>query len=574
MTDNATRSNTKAAQSSVRTAEFCDEVIKIGSNGKPFILAPHQREIFDLADNLFEQDLWNTLLYSTIKKSGKTELQAIAALKWALEHNDDELLLQGNDFDQAAGRVFKAVARLCKLNKIKCRILADRIIFPNGSEMRAIASDFAGEAGAQQGFDGVDEPWAVTSESGIRLLEELTPILTKPSIRFVSSYAGWLNQSRWLWDLYLEGVDKSVHPEGRAERIHETLPIFLNREARLFTYWDSGLDARRMPWQQGPRAEAYYRQQQRSMRAGAFARLHLNQWGTGDDKFITAEAWNSITDPNMRPLAQGGQLFGGWDASTKRDSTAVVFVCWDHGRIRIACYRIFTPKPGRPVDFEEVEAYVREVCSKHKVIKINCDPYQLYSTIQKLKKENFPVEEFNQSLPNLTMMATTINDRITQRTLVTYPADDLKAHALNAIAAESPRGMTIKKERAAGKIDSFIALSMAVMAAVEAGDKVVNPHAVPIGVGRSQFFGGIQNSAMVQPVPNSSFGEPLESGVGDIFSESYGGSGPKVLPDTEPKAKIFVDGEAEFQAHLERNGITEKQGGWVEPRKRHLPSID
>ena len=325
--------------------EFCDKVIKLGSDGKPFTLAPHQRETFDLADELYQQDLWNTFLYSTVKKSGKTQLQAIAALKWALEHDDDELLLQGNDYDQSVGRGFKAVARLCKRNKIKCRILANRIIFPNGSEIEAIAADFAGEAGAQQVFNGVDEPWAVTSESGIILLEELTPLLTKPSIRFISSYAGWMNQSKWLWDLYLEGVDKSVHAEGKAERLHETLPVFFNREARLLTYWDSRVEARRMPWQIGPRADAYYRQQQRSMRAGAFSRLHLNQWGTGDDKFITVEMWQSVVDLNIRPIHEGATLFGGWDASTKRE-TAVVFVAWESGIIRIACHRILHADSG------------------------------------------------------------------------------------------------------------------------------------------------------------------------------------------------------------------------------------
>lgn len=456
----------------VPLTEFCDRLIKLGSDGKPFWLAPHQRVIFDTIDELLLQDAINQVVYSSIKKSGKTELQGIAALKWALEHDDEELLLQGNDFDQSVGRVFKAVARLCKRNKIKCRVMADRIIFPNGSEIKAIAADFAGEAGAQHGFHGVDEPWAVTSEAGIRLLEELTPILTKPSIRFISTYAGWMNQSKWLWDLYLEGVDKSVHPEGRAERIHETLPLFLNREARLFTSWDSGIEARRMPWQIGPKADAYYRQQQRSMRAGAFLRLHLNEWGSGDDKFISAEMWDAIVDANIRPLLQGAVLFGGWDASTKRDSTAVAFVAWESGRIRVACHKIFTPTAGRPVDFEEVESFVKQVCAQNTVIKLYADPYQLFSTIQKMQKAGYAIEEFPQSLPNLTKMASTVFDAFNNRTFATYAADDLKAHALNAIAADSPRGYTIKKERTAGKIDGFIALGMAIQAATEHGRAV------------------------------------------------------------------------------------------------------
>jgi hypothetical protein len=37
-----------------------------------------------------------------------TQLQAIYAIKWALEHADDELILQANDYDQSIGRVFNA----------------------------------------------------------------------------------------------------------------------------------------------------------------------------------------------------------------------------------------------------------------------------------------------------------------------------------------------------------------------------------------------------------------------------------------------------------------------------------
>ena len=54
-------------------------------------------------------------------------------------------------------------------NKIRCRVMADRIIFTNGSIIRAINSDFAGEAGASQGFHSSDEPWGCVSENAIRL---------------------------------------------------------------------------------------------------------------------------------------------------------------------------------------------------------------------------------------------------------------------------------------------------------------------------------------------------------------------------------------------------------------------
>ena len=102
-------------------------------------------------------------------------------------------------------------------------------------------------------------------------LEELTPILTKPSIRFISTYAGWIGQSKWLWDVYLQAVGSDQHPPAQARYVSNRLdlPLYLNADAGIFCYWDSGVEARRMPWQQGPKAERYYDQQRRNLRAGA-----------------------------------------------------------------------------------------------------------------------------------------------------------------------------------------------------------------------------------------------------------------------------------------------------------------
>ena len=38
-------------------------------------------------------------------------------------------------------------------------------------------------------------------------------------------------------DLYKKAVGRDEHPEGEGERIHPTLPIYVNREARIFCYW-------------------------------------------------------------------------------------------------------------------------------------------------------------------------------------------------------------------------------------------------------------------------------------------------------------------------------------------------
>jgi hypothetical protein len=76
-----------------------------------------------------------------------------------------------------------------------------------------------------------EEIWAVTSEKGRRLFEELTSVPTREnSVKFIATYAGFEGESELLMDFYKKAVDRDEHPEGQAVRIHPTLPIYENRE--------------------------------------------------------------------------------------------------------------------------------------------------------------------------------------------------------------------------------------------------------------------------------------------------------------------------------------------------------
>jgi hypothetical protein len=62
-------------------------------------------------------------------------------------------------------------------------------------------------------------------------------IILVARLKFIATYAGFEGESELLMDLYKKAVDRDEHPEG-AVRIHPTLPIYENREARIFCYWD------------------------------------------------------------------------------------------------------------------------------------------------------------------------------------------------------------------------------------------------------------------------------------------------------------------------------------------------
>lgn len=97
---------------SVFPINFIDRLVKKNELGQDFTLMDHQREILRLAF-AFDSDgrlPWDTILYSCIKKSGKTTLNGALTLAWAfLQEAPNELLVLANDLEQTLARVFKTM---------------------------------------------------------------------------------------------------------------------------------------------------------------------------------------------------------------------------------------------------------------------------------------------------------------------------------------------------------------------------------------------------------------------------------------------------------------------------------
>ena len=309
-----------------------------------------------------------------------------------------------------------------------------------------------------------DELWGYTSEASTRLWEELTPVPTrKNSIRFISTYAGFENESQLLWDLYKQVVSKDEHPEGQGERLHPDLPIFGNREARIFAYWDH---EPRMPWQ----TEAYYASQKRTLRPGTYLRLHENKWATAEEIFITGEMWDPCVNPTSHPNATTRDpLFVGIDVGIKHDNAARVAVKWDEAgeKLILVSHRIWKPTPAQPLNLEDtVEQDLRDLNDQGDVVEILADPYQMHRSITTLQAAGLPIREFSQTTANCTLMGQTLFDLLTGQNLDIYPSDELRQQALSTVAVENPRGWRIAKEKASKKIDAIVALSMACVAAM------------------------------------------------------------------------------------------------------------
>ena len=442
-------------------AAFVREVLIDPETGSPFDLYPAQeRFLRDALTPTNDGSLpFPELIYSCPKKSGKTATAAMATLFVivALGGPYAEAYCVANDFDQAQGRVFQAIGRIIEASPLlrdSAKITANKIEFPStGATITAIASDFAGAAGANPTITVFDELWGYTSERSQRLWDEMIPVPTrKVSIRLTTTYAGFESESELLEGLYKRGMQGD-----------EIAPS-LYRQPGLLMFWSHAPVA---PWQ----TPEWLSQMRIALRPNAYLRLIENRWVTSESSFVEMAWFDACVDPDAHPELTNPQLsvWVGVDASTKRDSTAIVACTFDYTakKIRLVWHRIFQPSATDPLDFEAtVETTLLELRRRFYVREIRYDPYQLIAVAQRLTGAGLPMVEFTQSVPNLTEASTNLYESIKGRNLICYHDDDIRLAISRAVAIETSRGWRIAKEKASHKIDVIVALAQAALGAV------------------------------------------------------------------------------------------------------------
>src|ERR1700730_7805074 len=188
-------------------AAFIEQNLYDPETGKPFALLPAERTFLEHA---FETDdagrlRYPELVYAAPKKSGKTAFGAIVMLTMVLLFGGRfaEGYAVANDLEQAQGRVFQAARRITECSPLlaDAEIMRDKIVFKKfgNASISAIASDYAGAAGANPSISVFDELGAVSSERGHRLWDEMVPPPTRRlASRLTVTYAGFTGESNLL----------------------------------------------------------------------------------------------------------------------------------------------------------------------------------------------------------------------------------------------------------------------------------------------------------------------------------------------------------------------------------------
>jgi phage terminase large subunit-like protein len=90
----------------------------------------------------------------------------------------------------------------------------------------------------------------------------------------------------------------------------------------------------------------------------------------------------------------------------------------------------------------------------------------MVSVAQRLMRAGVKIEEYPQTIPNLTAATSNLFDLIRARQLVLYPDAGMRLAVSRAVISESARGYKLNKLKQRHKIDVVVALSMAALAAI------------------------------------------------------------------------------------------------------------
>ncbi len=432
----------------------------------------------DILRHLFpagkEQLPYSTIIWSDIKKSCKTELAAALHMYFALFVDiPGEQYCLANDFEGAKSRVWNCiVASLTKNPELTegkdWQVVGNSIIFSNNSKIKAIASDYKGEAGANLSFAAVDEPWGVISPQAQRLMTEFNPVPTRPnSTVFYTGYQGWEKESVF-WHTMIDNVlERNEGGEPVPELAHiedgDGKPACW-RNGRTFLLWNH---QPLQPWH----TKEFMAEQRKKFRGrmNEYYRTWENRRVTSTEAYCTEEQWDKLYDPGLRALHPGDRrpVILAADAATKKDCSAVVGVTWNSElqRVDVVSCKIWIPEPGAPVLLTKtVGPHIVEMHRQYRIVKCTFDFFQMAAIAEMCSAAGVKMEEFPQTSQR-TECDTLLHEYIWGGNIAHYGDQALKDHVTNAVARSDPRGMRIVKELSARKIDAAVALAMATLKA-------------------------------------------------------------------------------------------------------------
>lgn len=409
--------------------------------------------------------VYSDWIYSQCKKHGKTTLVAGILLWQSWRVPNGYVPIIANKIQQADSRLFRVIANTVSKHpvmKTYATRVRYKITLANGTIIEALPCNPEGEAGLNPTAIGYTEAWGIKTNKGIQMYSEmaLSPTRAGQSFRITESYAGHSGESIPLENQY----DNVVKPE---YLINPDLELYANKRTGTIAYWGT---KRLQAWQQGALADKYYAGEESRLSPNEFRRLHKNEWVSSEDVFVQPEWWNACKRASdAKPFIGANGVVIGIDAAVSNDCFAIVGVARQGDVVHELFTRVWTPAPGKEIDFLDVENAIVAYLKAYNVVCITYDPYQMKYMADRIKALGLVwVKEFTQGIPRL-KADKALQDRIRNKQIVHTGFQTLTDHVLNANAKidDDATKLRIVKRNDTKKVDACVALSMACAIATE-----------------------------------------------------------------------------------------------------------
>lgn len=219
-----------------------------------------------------------------------------------------------------------------------------------------------------------------------------------------------------------------------------------------------------------------------------FRQLYLNQWVSGESRFLSRAKWDAcgVQAVDAESL-RGCTCFAGLDLSTTTDITALVLVFphqdgtysvlpwfWvpeDGAELRERRDRVpyqtwgrlgfIETTPGPVIDYDHIRLKVNELAKTYVIKVINIDPYNATQLAGQLQGDGLPIQFFRQGMISMNEPTKELERLVMGGKIHTGNHPVMNWMADNACVERDAAGnMKVSKSRSREKVDGIISLIM------------------------------------------------------------------------------------------------------------------
>lgn len=206
-------------------------------------------------------------------------------------------------------------------------------------------------------------------------------------------------------------------------------------------------------------------------------RWRLNQWVRSQESWLPEGAWAQCVAPEIQ-LDPDLPVWVGIDMALKRDTIGIC-IAQPQGERCVVRAKIWNPEVDG-IDIAGVEAYLREIHNTYEVREFVYDPAFFERSAEALSDEGMNLVTFPQSAARMIPACGNAYEMIVSKKVAHDGSPTFTDQVLSAAQRMSDKGWTLSKGKSRRKIDSCIAMVMALDRATTKPVETITPSVLDI----------------------------------------------------------------------------------------------